>query len=78
MVKLFVKQSSLQRFLIHWKVLKKPKPIAKIVLSNQFPGLHLNVDKLARVLSTWVNNLWLTVVVWVNSDISVEQSCVVS
>jgi hypothetical protein len=56
MVKHFVKKSSLQRFLIDWREVLT-KPITKIGVPNQVPGLLLYVDKLARVLATWVKKL---------------------
>jgi hypothetical protein len=47
----FVKKSSLQRFLIDCREVLT-KPITKIVVPNQFPGLLLYVDKCGRILAT--------------------------
>ena len=56
-----MKTSSWLRFLIDCREVLT-KPITKIVVPNQFPGFLLYVDKLARVLATWVKHLhlWLT------------------
>ena len=46
-----MKKSSLTKILIDWREVLT-KPIAKIKVPNQFLGLLLYVDKLARVLLT--------------------------
>ena len=52
----FCEKVKLTKILIDWREVLT-KPITKIVVPNQFLGLLLYVDKLARVLATWVKNL---------------------
>ena len=47
-----MKKSNLKKILIDWR-----EVLTKIVVPNQFPGLLLYVDKLARVFETWVKIL---------------------
>ena len=47
-----MKKLSLTNILVDWR-----EVLTKIVVPNQFSGLLLYVDKLARVLATWVKNL---------------------